>query len=306
MNRKSVFGFCANSNYYDFVFSENYRLLIQMLGKFDISVIESSHLQTMINTKNNENSDLKNNIHELQNFQESVSKSFIDLYDDPNINYIFDLSGGDTSNFILDLIDYEKIKNSTKIFCGYSDLTTIINAIYTKTNKKSILFQISNLIKDESRSQFSDFISFVDFNNNTKDLAHSHIFVSPKCYFLQQSHLEGVVVGGNIRCLLKLVGTPYFPDLIGKILLLEAYHGLYPQLLTYFSQLKQIGAFEKISGILLGRFLEFDKKGCDGDLLTLLKPFVSQNLPIARTLEIGHNLNSKGIIIGEKYCFNEK
>ena len=32
--------------------------------------------------------------------------------------------------------------------------------------------------------------------------------------------MEGIVVGGNIRCLLKLAGTPYWPDMREKILLL--------------------------------------------------------------------------------------
>ncbi len=28
--------------------------------------------------------------------------------------------------------------------------------------------------------------------------------------------MEGIVVGGNIRCLLKLAGTPYWPDMRGE------------------------------------------------------------------------------------------
>ena len=37
--------------------------------------------------------------------------------------------------------------------------------------------------------------------------------------------MEGIVVGGNIRCLLKLAGTPYWPDMREKILLLESFGG---------------------------------------------------------------------------------
>ncbi len=35
--------------------------------------------------------------------------------------------------------------------------------------------------------------------------------------------MDGIVVGGNIRCLLKLAGTPYWPDMREKILLLESF-----------------------------------------------------------------------------------
>ncbi len=76
----------------------------------------------------------------------------------------------------------------------------------------------------------------------------------PQVRFVQGEKMEGVVVGGNIRCFLKLAGTRYFPDLWDKILLLEAYGGEVPQMATYLAQLKQLGAFEKVGGILLGTF----------------------------------------------------
>ena len=62
--------------------------------------------------------------------------------------------------------------------------------------------------------------------------------------------MDGIVLGGNIRCLLKLAGTEYFPDMKDKILLLEAMSGQVPQMVTYFSQLQQMGVFEKVKGIL--------------------------------------------------------
>ena len=39
------------------------------------------------------------------------------------------------ANEVLTDLDFEMISASDKIFFGYSDLTTVINAIYTKTGK---------------------------------------------------------------------------------------------------------------------------------------------------------------------------
>lgn len=64
------------------------------------------------------------------------------LYTDPAITSIFDISGGDMSNELLPYLDFEVIRNSGKKFYGYSDLTTILNAIYTKTGKEAVLYQI--------------------------------------------------------------------------------------------------------------------------------------------------------------------
>ena len=54
------------------------------------------------------------------------------LYTDPEITAIFDISGGDMSNELLPYLDFEVIRSSKKKFYGYSDLTTILNAIYAK------------------------------------------------------------------------------------------------------------------------------------------------------------------------------
>lgn len=84
--------------------------------------------------------------------------------------------------------------------------------------------------------------------------------------FVQKSSMEGVTAGGNIRCLLKLAGTAYWPDLRGKILILEALGGKREQLITYLSQLKQLGAFEQAAGILLGTYHHGEGRKCRSSL----------------------------------------
>ena len=70
------------------------------------------------------------------------AKALMDFYQNDEITEIFDISGGDIANGILPYLDYSVIANSTKRFWGYSDLTTIINAIYAKTKKVSVLYQV--------------------------------------------------------------------------------------------------------------------------------------------------------------------
>ena len=114
--------------------------------------------------------------------------------------------------------------------------------------------------------------------------------------------MKGIVVGGNIRCFLKLAGTRYFPALDNKVLLLEAHGGEVPQMTTYLSQLKQIGAFEKVNGIVLGTFTAMEQKACVPDIVTLVKEYVHPETPIAVTKDIGHGDDAKGILIGKEIC----
>jgi muramoyltetrapeptide carboxypeptidase LdcA involved in peptidoglycan recycling len=204
--------------------------------------------------------------------------ALMNFYKDEEIQEIFDISGGDIANEVLPYLDFEVIAKSQAKFWGYSDLTTIINAIYTKTGKESVLYQVRNLIAFHPENLF-------DFDYQ----------------FVQKEKMHGIVVGGNIRCLLKLAGTPYWPDIEGKILLLESRSGSVPQMVTYLNQLKQMEVFGKISGILLGTFTQMEEEKTIPTIIELVKEYAGEKLPIAKTQEIGHGIDSKAIVIGKEY-----
>lgn len=206
----------------------------------------------------------------------------MEFYRNAEIDAIFDISGGDIANEILPYLDYETIASAKnrygdqKQFWGYSDLTVILNAIYTMTGNTGVLYQMRHFTGEREASLF--------------DFEYS---------FIQGNSMSGIVAGGNIRCFLKLGGTRYFPDMNGKILLLEARSGLQPQMITFLSQLQQMGVFEKISGILLGTFTQLEKEGQRNAIGRLVKQFAGEKIPIAKTHEIGHAADSKAIVIGK-------
>lgn len=248
----------------------------------------------------------------------------MDFYCDSQIDVIFDLSGGDIANEILPYLDYEKIANiknragQVKTFWGYSDLTVVLNAIYAKTGNSGILYQVRNLVTEKGEGLLRDFVKaaekVVASEQAQQEIQKDSLFDFTYSFF-QGEELSGVVVGGNIRCLLKLAGTQYFPDLTDKVLFLEARSGLQPQMITYLGQLKQLGAFEKVGGILLGTFTQLEKEWEGmaskmvrkddirneraGEIESLVKEFVGNKVPIVKTFEIGHAANSKAIEIGE-------
>lgn len=220
------------------------------------------------------------------------AQALMNFYKDDEIKEIFDISGGDLANGVLPYLDYEIIAAGSKKFWGYSDLTTIINAIYAKTKKESVLYQIKNMIYDYKETQVSNFQkSVMKGTNDLYDLNYE---------FIQGHEMKGVVIGGNIRCLLKLAGTEYMPDLTDKILLLEGYSGTVAKMETYLCQLQQLGAFEKVSGILLGTFTQMEAECVTSSVPEMIVQMVGEKVPIAVTREIGHGSDSKGIIIGRE------
>ncbi|MBQ9031789.1 MAG: LD-carboxypeptidase [Parasporobacterium sp.] len=211
------------------------------------------------------------------------------MFAKPDIEEIYDISGGDMANQILDDLDYEIIAESKAVFWGYSDLTTVINAIYTMTGKASVLYQVKFMTSFGTSAE----LQRERFQNRDE-------LFSPTFEFVQKDVMSGIVVGGNIRCFLKLAGTRYFPALENKILLLEALGGEVPQMATYLASLKQIGAFEKVNGIILGTFTTMEKNHCVPDIITLIKEYAHPETPIAVTKEIGHGDNAKAIFIGKE------
>lgn len=214
--------------------------------------------------------------------------ALMQFYKDTSIGEIYDISGGDIANEVLPYLDYDLISKSGKPFYGYSDLTTIVNGIYAKTGNTGGLWQIKNLVWDETGAQ--------------RDRFHTDAFDRLEYQFLRGSHMEGVLVGGNIRCFLKLAGTPYFPDLTDKILLLEALGGMLNQMITYLAQLKQLGAFDRINGIMLGTFTRLEemqlRQALEQEVLD-----ISGNLPVAVTKDVGHGRDARCAWIGKEYRF---
>ncbi|MBO6108781.1 MAG: LD-carboxypeptidase [Eubacterium sp.] len=211
------------------------------------------------------------------------------MFSDPEMEEIYDISGGDMANELLDDLDYERIAASKAVLWGYSDLTAVLNAIYTMTGKKSVLYQVRFLTSfggsgDIQRQRFQ----------NREEL------FSPSFELVRGDSMRGVVVGGNIRCFLKLAGTRYFPELEGKLLLLEAHSGEVPQMITYLSQLRQLGAFDKVNGIILGTFMSMERGNCVPDITALVKKYIHPQTPVALTSEIGHGDDSKAIMIGKE------
>lgn len=228
--------------------------------------------------------------------EQNKAQDLMEYFCDPEMNFLFDVSGGDIANSVLSELDYDTIRESKAMFCGYSDLTTVLNAIYTKTGRETINFQVRNLLYDDTEVERIYFREHVlPSNVSAEDL---------DCHFLRGDAMRGRVLGGNIRCFLKLAGTPYWPDLNGAVLLLEACSGGVMKMTTYLHQLKQMGVFEQVSGILLGTFSEMEKKQLTPTMAELVQSIVPTTLPIAVTRYIGHETDARAIVIGREYSFD--
>ncbi|MFR4052247.1 MAG: S66 peptidase family protein [Clostridium perfringens] len=227
---------------------------------------------------------------------EEKARALEKLFLDKDIKMIFDISGGDLANEVLDFLDFNLIKENPKPFFGYSDLTVLLNAIYSQCDITTYNYQLRNLVGKFKEEQMQNFkASFIEGKENIFNLDYK---------WINGSHLEGIVVGGNIRCLLKLAGTKYMPDFKDKILFLESFSGNSAKMVTYITQYKNLGVFNEVKGIILGEFTEMEREDLKPDIVEILKRVIGEiNIPILKTRDLGHGADAKCIPIGKYLIF---
>lgn len=217
---------------------------------------------------------------------------FNEMVRNPEIKVIFDISGGDSANEILDYVDYDMLEENGKPVFGYSDLTTLLNAIYCKTGICTYLYQIRNIITGYGERQKADLEMVL--SGESDDLYNIDY------EFVRGEEMKGVLIGGNIRCFLKLAGTSYMPSFRHKVLFLESNSGRENRIRSYFTQLKQMGVFNEVNGVLLGIFTELAQEGITTAAEILIDVCDDKELAIAVTDEVGHGADSKAVVIGRE------
>lgn len=281
----SMIGITACSNGYDKSYEPKLRMLCKILEEIGLEPVLSRCIYA------------KDSV--FSGTGEERASELMKFFEDTKIEAIFDISGGNLANEVIAYLDYEIISKNPKPMFGYSDLTTVLNAIYAKTGIETYLYQIRNLMYSYGEEQKENFIQSMFYGKE-------NLFTFP-VEWIQGNEMEGVVCGGNIRCLLKLAGTEYFPDVQDKILVLEGYSGKPDMIATLFTQLKLMGVFHKIHGILLGTFTEMEEKSYEPSVDQLIQEIVSDwKLPIAKTRFIGHVVDSKGVRIGSKLTLRKE
>lgn len=206
-------------------------------------------------------------------------------YHDERVRCIFDVSGGDLANQVLPLLDYDSIKRYPKPFVGWSDVTTVLNALYCRADAIGFVYQIRHLFGTDATNQ--------------KQYVQSVFFEGQRCDIPERPVPDAPAVGGNLRCLLKLAGTPYWPDMQGKVLLLEGLSGNWERVLSYLEQLTQLNVWQQVAGVALGRFSELAESHQTERLYHWLQHIINNEaIVVSVTDALGHQDTAKPFQIG--------
>lgn len=110
---------------------------------------------------------------------------------------------------------------------------------------------------------------------------------------LNPGNTEARLVVANIEVLIFAAGTPYFPSLEGKILLLEETAANFSRTERSFRQLEQIGIFDSIKGLILSKPGSIQPEGAPFDYIELVTEIIGDRpYPIVYDFDCGHTFPS--------------
>ena len=222
-------------------------------------------------------------------------------FKDDEVKAIMCVKGGEDSNTTLDYIDYEMIKKHPKIICGFSDNTSILNAIHEKTGLVTYHGPtFKSLTSWETGYAYKQFIK--TFVEDTGSL----IMGEPEDEYttIQVGQATGELVGGNLSLFTKLVCGKYAVNLQDKILFLEelGFEAAPEMVNSNIYYLKQNGVFDRIAGLWIGNYEHPSKVSIE----KIIKNAIGDEykFPIIKSDNFGH-IDKKIIIpIGTKAEIN--
>lgn len=237
-------------------------------------------------------------------------KDIHDFVKREDIGCIMAFWGGFNTNQILDGLDYDLIKANPKIFIGYSDVTALTTAITTKTGLVTFSGPgVISFAKPEAFEYTWDYFEKICVLPQDTIVIEPSVDYADDLYFLREDSnhrikksnegikvftkgkAEGEIVVGNLQTLLVLSGTEYLPDMDGKILFIEEDETSTPAHVDRFlCQCKQLGWFDKIAGLVMGRFTEQSSFSTEDSLEDILKEYFSDvEFPVLYNVDFGHS-----------------
>ncbi len=229
-----------------------------------------------------------------------------DLFSNKHVKAIFTVRGGYGCTRILPLLNYRMIRRNPKILVGYSDITALQLALFTKVGLVTfsgpmVAVEMAGTLTGYAEERFWRMLTSknkpeaLTVTENT-----SHRIVHPgKC--------EGTLFGGNLSIVSSLVGTRYVPRMANSLLMIEEIGERPYRINRMLNQLKLAGVFRRVSGVALGLFNDCDPEPGKPSL-TLAEVFEDAfhgfTFPVGGHFHNGHADDSRMIPFGIRTQFD--
>lgn len=224
---------------------------------------------------------------------EERASDFNAMVTDNSIKMVL-FGGGEGAAEILPLIDYVAIKHNPKLFSGYSDGTSILNAIYAQTGLVTYYGCMPGAFNDLRYYDWQQFLQHFVTGHE------SSVFTSDSEWkTINGGKCEGKLIGGYLPLVGQLQGNKHFNfDRNEKyILFIEDFEkfSVVGAVATYLAFIEQSPIMQNIQGVIFGHY----SVNPPDILFGCFERFAKRNkIPAVYTDDFGHGTKHAILPIG--------
>lgn len=230
-----------------FVTEEEYELIEKNLSDLDLIAIPSKNLFKKLGYIAGNDFDRVEDLHEM--------------FSREDIDGIMCARGGYGTPRILRLINYDLIKKNPKVLIGYSDITSLLIAIFTKTALVTFHGPVGiSTFNDFTKKYFyevlfkdTDYLEF-EFQSEESSTTKTGSSSIEGILKISSGRTEGILIGGNLSLITSLSGAEFDFDPTDKILFIEEVGEEPYRIDRMLTQLINSRKLEKCKAIILGKF----------------------------------------------------
>jgi len=217
------------------------------------------------------------------------TKGLYELLQDREVSALLAVRGAYGSLDILPRFDLEHVRSAGKTLIGCSDVSVLLQQFAFRAEVPAIHGAVlgssfADYESDEASRESVDLI--------LRLLQDPAFRVSEKLVPLRAGRAQGRLIVSNLTMLLTLLGTPWDISYDGAILVLEEVSESPFRIHRAFTQLKLAGKFDRIAGVVLGRFSKCAASHGPSveDVFELFVREITAGaqFPVLRGLELGH------------------
>lgn len=246
------------------------------------------------------------------------AKDIMAAFLDKEVNAILCTIGGNTGNKVLEHLDYQKIRQHPKIFCGYSDISVFHYAFQTKAGLvtfygPSAMNQfaefpqpLEHTLQYFRKAVFGEALGRIEPSKSwtdevldwgkKKDLERPRqLQKNPGYQWLRPGKAEGRILGGRLTSIDRVLGTEYWPNHKDAILFLELPEGSsfdqgtpLEEADALLCKFRLADIFKEIKGLIVGRPFRYNAEQVQAFQQVILENTAGYKFPILYGADIGH------------------
>lgn len=225
-------------------------------------------------------------------------------FDDPDVRFIFCSRGGYGVVHLLDSLDFSRIKTNPKWVVGFSDITAL-HAALQANGIMSVHGPMAKHFSEEGAHDIS--VRYVKSILAGQPIKYE-IPVAKSAHLNRRGKASGRLFGGNLAVFCGLMGTNVVRIPQNGILFIEDIGEAPYKVDRMIYQLKLAGVFDKISGLIVGQFTDYEEDNEMYNSLhqSILNAVSEYSFPVCFDFPVGHVRLNFPVIVGARASLSVK